>query len=238
MSLKIFRLALCACLLGCLCQATGAIPLPPPTPDAPHPAIPIRFTLPKAGYVTLVIEDRQGHRVRNLVAETFFPAGANTAWWDGLDDLGRAPDAAAHGVYYLPGRLVAPGTYRVRGLWRQAVDLRYQMTVYNPGDPPWTTASPASNWLANHTPPEAMLFVPEAETALTPAGRTTGGLMLVGSYITEGGSSLAFLDTAGRKKKRPQQPWRCLDRRTVSGPRHRPSARGRRLCLRRIRVGQ
>ena len=182
-------------------QPLGSRPPPvPATVTELHPPIPIRFNLPVAGYVTLVIEDQQGRRVRNLVAETFFPAGADTAWWDGLDDLGREPEAADHGVDYIPGHLVEAGTYRVRGLFRQAVELRYQMTVYNPGDPPWTSANPASNWLANHTPPQSALFVPEAETVLTPAGRTAGGLILVGSYVTEDGSSLGFLDTAGHKK--------------------------------------
>ncbi len=40
----------------------------------PHPPIPIRFTLPTAGHVTLVIEDSSGKRVRNLVSDTPFPS--------------------------------------------------------------------------------------------------------------------------------------------------------------------
>lgn len=55
------------------------------------PPIPVKFTLPEAGLVTLVIEDQQNKRVRNLVSETPFPAGENTAWWDGSDDLLRDP---------------------------------------------------------------------------------------------------------------------------------------------------
>ena len=54
---------------------------------APHPPIPIPFRLKEPGFVTLVIEDAQGNRVRNLLSETAFPAGQNIAWWDGLDDL-------------------------------------------------------------------------------------------------------------------------------------------------------
>src|SRR5690242_16258652 len=80
--------------------------------DELHPPIPIRFTLAEPGFVTLVIEDASGKRVRNLVSEAPFPAGENTAWWDGLDDLGRDPEAAAHAVYHIPGKLVAPGAYR------------------------------------------------------------------------------------------------------------------------------
>src|SRR3954471_7231567 len=95
-----------------------------------HPPIPIRFTLAEPGFVTLVIEDATGNRVRNLVSETQFPRGENTVWWDALDDLGGDTDAAKHAVYHIPGKLVAAGNYRVRGLVRPQVDLRYEMTAY------------------------------------------------------------------------------------------------------------
>src|SRR4051812_40243592 len=77
-----------------------------PVEQPAHPPIPIRFTLAEQGFVTLVIEDAGGVRVRNLVSETPFPRGENTAWWDGLDDLGRDTDAAKHAVYHIPGKLV------------------------------------------------------------------------------------------------------------------------------------
>jgi hypothetical protein len=41
--------------------------------------------LPEPGCVTLVIDDEQGRRVRNMISETWFSAGENVAWWDGLD---------------------------------------------------------------------------------------------------------------------------------------------------------
>src|SRR5260221_5809152 len=110
-----------------------------------HPPIPIRFKTKEPGYVTLVVEDVEGRRMRNLVSETQFPAGANVAWWDGLDDLGRDEDAANHGVDHVPGQFVAPGKYRVRGLWRPPIDLRYQFTLYNTGPPPWEKADPSSD---------------------------------------------------------------------------------------------
>ena len=169
-----------------------------PGSDA-QPPIPIRFTAPEAGFVTLVIEDAAGKRVRNLVSETAFPAGNHVVGWDGLDDLGRDTRAADHGVYHVPGTVVAPGSYRVRGLWRPQIDLRYQFTIYNPGQPPWETADPSSQWLANHTPPSGVLFVPEAAAQHSPAGATPGGQILVCSHVTEGGSGLAWLDLDGRK---------------------------------------
>jgi len=164
----------------------------PDTQGQAHPPIPIRFTLPKASYVTLVIDDAAGKRVRNLVSETRYPAGDNVAYWDGLDDLGRDPDAAGHAVYYVPGRMVAPGAYKVRGLRRDAINLRYLMAPYTHGDPPWNNGDPASEWLANHTPPQSALFVPSA-------GKDKKPTVLIGSYVTEGGSGLAWLDLSGRK---------------------------------------
>ncbi|HUU10734.1 MAG TPA: hypothetical protein VM431_09365, partial [Phycisphaerae bacterium] len=95
-----------------------AAPAPAVPVDEPHPPIPVRFRLAEPGFVTLVIDAADGTRVRNLVSETPFPAGDQTVWWDGLDDLARDTDAAAHSVYHVPGRLVGPGTYRVRGLVR------------------------------------------------------------------------------------------------------------------------
>jgi flagellar hook assembly protein FlgD len=72
--------------------------------------------VPDDGYVTLVIEDAYGKRVRNLVADRFFKKGLNTVDWDGTDDVGRNAQAASHGVYSIPPKFVSPGTYFRRGL--------------------------------------------------------------------------------------------------------------------------
>jgi hypothetical protein len=158
-----------------------------------HPPIPVTFSLKNAGVVTLVIEDATGRRVRNLVAETPFPAGENTVWWDGLDDVERDEESASHGVYHIPGKLVAPGTYTVRGLVRDQLELKYEMSVYTNGHPAWATADGSGEWLANHTPPAATLFIPAEDS---PYKQPT---MLLGSYVTEGGSGLAWTDLDGRK---------------------------------------
>ena len=165
-----------------------------PTPDR-HPPIAVRFNLPAPGYVTLVIEDSHGKRVRNLISETFFPkSGPNVAWWDGTDDLGRDTEAAHHGLYHVPGQYVAPGTYRVRGLSHRAIDLHYAFSVYNAGSPAWETADGTGGWLTNHTPPQAALFVPGDQA---PGGKP---LVFLGSYISEGGAGLAWVDLQGRKQ--------------------------------------
>ncbi len=70
--------------------------------------IPVTFKLTKPGFVTLVVDNDKGTRVRNLISETWFKAGEHTVYWDGLDDLGRDRDAARHGVYHIPGHFVEP----------------------------------------------------------------------------------------------------------------------------------
>lgn len=166
-------------------------------PAAPvlQPPIPVRFTLAEPGYVTLAIDDANGVRVRNLVGETLFPAGKNVVYWDGSDDLARDNEAAHHGIYQIPTRLVSPGTYQVRGLYRKELQLRYEFSVYDGnGNPPWETADKSGGWLTNHTPAQAALFVP--------ADKAPGGkpLVYLGSYISEGGAGLAWVDLEGRKQ--------------------------------------
>jgi len=166
--------------------------LPPPPTAASHPPIPIRFNLKEPGYVTLVIDDAAGRRVRNLLAETLFPAGDNVAWWDGMDDLLRDKEAAGHGVYHIPMQLVGPGDYRVRGLSRRTLELHYEFSLYSAGNPPWETADHSGGWLTNHTPPSAALFVP------APPGDKP--MVYLGSYISEGGAGLAWVDLEGHKQ--------------------------------------
>jgi len=159
-----------------------------------HPPIPVRFKLKKAGYVTLVIEDERGKRVRNLVSETWFPAGRNIAWWDGTHDLDRDLDAARHGLYRIPAKFVEPGTYRARGLTRDKITPVYEMSVINSGHPPWSTPDHTGAWLANHSPPQAALAVP---AAFSPTGEDC---VFLGCEVTEGPDGFAWVDLDGRKR--------------------------------------
>ena len=167
---------------------------PVPAGKASNPPIPVHFTLDAPAYVTLVIDDAQGNRVRNLISDTLFPAGASTVWWDGTDDLGRNPDAATHGVYLIPTHFVAPGQYQVHGLSHKAIDLHYEFSVYNAGYPAWETADHKGGWLTNHSSPQAALFVP--------ADKAPGGkpLVYLGSYVSEGGAGMAWVDLDGHKQ--------------------------------------
>jgi hypothetical protein len=164
-----------------------------PRSEVQPPPIPVRFTLPSPGVVTLVIDDEQNHRVRNLVSETPFPAGENVAWWDGSDDLLRDPDAAHHGVYHIPTRPVTPGTYRVSGLWHQPLSLHYEFSIYNAGKPAWETADGTGCWLTTHTPPTSVACVPGSRT------RSGEPLVFMGAYVAEGGHGLQWLAEDGTK---------------------------------------
>ena len=160
----------------------------------PNPPIPVHFNLDAPAYVTLVIDDAKGNRIRNLVSDTLFQAGPNTVWWDGTDDLGRNPDAATHGAYLIPTHFVAPGRYQVHGLSHKAIDLHYEFSVYGGGYPAWETADGKGGWLTNHSPPQAALFVP--------ADKAPGGkpLIYLGSYVSEGGAGMAWVDLDGHKQ--------------------------------------
>jgi hypothetical protein len=160
----------------------------------PKPPIPVRFTLAEPGFVTLVIDDASGNRVRNLVSDTWFEAGPNTVWWDGTDDLSRDPDSATHGVYFIPTHFVTPGGYQVRGIYHKAIDLRYEFSMYNAGHPAWETADTKGGWLTNHTPPSAIIFIPPDRA---PGGKP---LVYIGSYVSEGGAGLAWVDLDGTKQ--------------------------------------
>ena len=149
--------------------------------------------------MTLAIDDAEGKRVRNLVAETHFPAGEHVVAWDGLDDLGRAPEINRDGIYFIPRNLVSAGSYTVRGLVRDGLDLRYDMAPYTNGNPPWTSADKASDWLSNHAPPSGILFVPPGEAPKREGQPSPDGQILVGSWVSEGKSGLAWLVTDGRK---------------------------------------
>jgi hypothetical protein len=163
-------------------------------PDLGHPPIAVKFSLKEPGFVTLAIDDANGIRVRNLVGETPFPAGESTVWWDGLDDLGRDVQAAAHGLYSIPAQFVKPGAYTVRGLTRKQIDLRFEFSIYNAGNPAWTTEDGTGGWTTNHTPPRCVQFVPAEQS---PVGKP---LVFIGSYVSEGGHGLAWVDLDGKKQ--------------------------------------
>ena len=160
--------------------------------DASKIGLPIDFTMPFDGLATLVIEDEQGNRVRNLVSARTFKSGPNRVYWDCSDDLTRDVDAANHGLYHVPERPVAPGRYVVRGLAHKPLSGTYEMSAYNPGKPAWCTPDHTGAWLANHEPPRAACILPPGR-----AGEKE--LVALGANITEGPDGLITVGLDGVK---------------------------------------
>jgi hypothetical protein len=161
-----------------------------PESKAPSLGVPIHLRLEKPSRVTLVIDDERGNRVRNLVAETVFPAGDHTIYWDGYDDgeQGEKGELTRHRV--------APGTYAVRGLTHDGIRMTYEMTVNNPSTPPWATRDRAGGWLADHSPPADILYLPTAVRA--PNGKGDARF-LVCATSAEAGDEFVWLDSEGRR---------------------------------------
>ena len=90
---------------------------------------------PVNGKYTVVIEDAQGRRVRNLVSGQPAARGRVPVEWDGLDD---------------EGRVVRPGRYRWRSASHPGITPHYLFSFYNNGRPPWRDGTPGCIWLSDH----------------------------------------------------------------------------------------
>lgn len=161
--------------------------------DAAAPAplnIPIAFDLEQAATVTVVIDDADGKRVRNLMAATRLPPGPNLLSWDGYDDGEVQKDGSTL------RRLVAPGTYRVRGLTHNGLRLIYEFPIQSPGQPPWFTPDRSGAWLADHTSPQSVVFLPASDDGYFGKGKDR---VIVSAITAECGDAFMALDSDGKK---------------------------------------
>ena len=88
----------------------------------------------------------------------------------------------------------SPGEYRVRGLVYPGIDLRYEFSVYNGGSPAWPTADTRAAGSPTTRRPAAACTCPAIGS---PGGKP---LVFLGSYVSEGGDGLAWVDLEGRKQ--------------------------------------
>jgi hypothetical protein len=177
-----WRALLLGCLLGGALAAVAA------------PGVPIAFTLDAPSTVTLVLEDANGVRVRNLLSATRLPAGKHVVQWDGYDEGTAETDTLTDGVTLTHHRAPA-GQYRVRGLVHDGLHLRYEFSVYSPGTPPWPTRDGAGGWLGDHAAPSGLVFLPQGAS---PYGKGQPQV-LAGTICAEMGHAAMFLDLTGRK---------------------------------------
>jgi hypothetical protein len=85
---------------------------------------------PFDGKATVVIEDGEGRRVRNLISGREFPKGTHSLLWDGLNE---------------EQKLVPPGEYKWRVLSHKGIEPEYRMNFANGGE---ETTHP---WGPNHS---------------------------------------------------------------------------------------
>ena len=158
--------------------------------------IPVRVKLPgDASYFTLVIDDENGKRVRNLVSHArvndFLVQNEKgqqivEVAWDGRADGPWHPERKL-----FLGDYVKNGKYTVRGLTHSGVGVTHAGSFYNPGDPPWPTADGKGGWLSDHAPPTALAAVPKSAKSKVK--------VFIGSQLFECGCSFIGLDDDGRK---------------------------------------
>ncbi|MFI4875528.1 MAG: FlgD immunoglobulin-like domain containing protein, partial [Blastopirellula sp. JB062] len=79
----------------------------------------VEFQQPFDGKATIVIEDQDGKRVRNLMSGQLASAGTQRVRWDGLDENGK---------------LVSPGQYRWRGISHPGLKPKHLMNFANGGE--------------------------------------------------------------------------------------------------------
>jgi hypothetical protein len=171
--------------------AAAAAPTPAAKDTALEPiVVPVTFTLAKPQAVTVVVEDAQGKRVRNLFGAKEFPAGTHTVSWDGLVESGMDV-VTIHGHYRYGIQKLAlaePGSYTARALVHDPVDIRYEFAVNTGGNPPWKTVDGKGGWLHDHTPPSDAVYIPQTKR------------LLVCSAVGEIGHGMVYLDPATGKK--------------------------------------
>jgi hypothetical protein len=129
----------------------------------------VTWKQPMDGKASVVIENENGVRVRNLVSGRAFAAGDQTVVWDGLDENGN---------------LVPPGKYEWRVASHPGIQPKFLMSYYSPGKPGWKDG-PTSMWLGDHSAP------------MTAA--SNGESIALGCPVAESGNNIVLVDPDGNK---------------------------------------
>lgn len=116
--------------------------------------IPIRMRVPEGSRTfTLVIDDNNGKRIRNLIAnaqvEDYLVPGSHNeieVLWDGRGD---GPWNKPLGIFV--GDPVPPGDYVVRGMVSEGIGVIHAGSFYNPNRPPWPTGNGIGGWGYDHS---------------------------------------------------------------------------------------
>ena len=153
--------------------ALDATPIPPAA----------SYNMPADGQLTLGLFARDGRLLRWLVQDDFRFAGDHREPWDGLDQWGQP---------------VPAGDYALKAAYHAPLSCAYQMTVCNPGSPPWPTPDDKGDWLSDEGNPQAVV--------------TDGQWIFLGAPGSELGCSVIGLDATGQRQwgiRVPMNP-RCI----------------------------
>jgi hypothetical protein len=97
--------------------------------------LPVAFTTPGKGFVSLALYDKSGVLVRSLLYAKPVERGKQTVEWDGTTDLGKP---------------AASGAYSAKGVFfTESPSLKYEMIVGKSGNPPWRTPDGKGDWGGN-----------------------------------------------------------------------------------------
>ena len=164
-----------------------------PVAAAPAVSIPLRYTNPAKGYVSLAITVAgpasgqagrpDGQIVRTLLARAERPPGEQTEIWDGLDDDGQP---------------VPPGSYAIRALTHAGLAPRFVASVHNSGTPPWTTEDGSGSMSGDHGNP------------VSAAADEKGNVYLLWT-VNELGSGIQCMNPEGRKTWGGYLDWGVFD---------------------------
>lgn len=141
----------------------------------PPALFPITYQLNTSGELAMVLEDSNGNRIRNLVAQVARGKGVNREMWNCQNQQGI---------------FVSPGKYKWRAIYAPPLELHYQQTVYpnveahSPGRLPWNRG-PQDGFLGNHGNLVGVCAV--------------GDLVYMTSGGTEGGHALLAANLKGQK---------------------------------------
>jgi hypothetical protein len=130
----------------------------------------VEFDQPMDGKASIVIEDANGNRIRNLVSGQDMTKGHHEIEWDGLDEQGN---------------VVPAGDYHWRAVSHPGITPDYLFSFYSHGNPPWRGGGPGSIWLADHS------------NAI--AAASYGDRVYLGCPVAESGHNVAQLNLNGDK---------------------------------------
>ncbi len=122
-------------LLAVGCARPGVTQTRISSSPATRTRIPVQYTAPGKGFVSLALYDQNGVMARNLLYAEPVEKGALSVQWDGTTDMGKA---------------APPGRYAARGIFfTSPPSLNYVMEVGKSGNPPWRTADGKGDWGGN-----------------------------------------------------------------------------------------